>query len=87
MRRMVALGVESGRKRQNFGWTELDAESARFTALDYDGNSSFGHETPTSGAVAAPEFMFDYAFARSQLGVTMITERGEVRHKNLRPVA
>jgi hypothetical protein len=82
---MVTLGVESRRKRQNLGWTELDAESARFAALDYDGNSSFGHETPTSGAVAAPEFISDYAFAGSQLGVTMITERGEVRHKGYGP--
>jgi len=47
MGRVIALGIKRGRERQNFGRTKLDAEAARLAALDYDGNPSFGHETPT----------------------------------------
>jgi hypothetical protein len=55
MRRVISLGIESGRERQNLGGAELHAKTAGFTALDHDGNTSFGHGTPTSGAFGAPE--------------------------------
>ena len=46
MGRMVALGIEGGRKRQNFGWTKLRTEAAGFTALHHNRNTSFCHEFP-----------------------------------------
>src|SRR5215472_7237255 len=46
VRRMVSLRIESGRKRENLGRTELHAKSARLTAFDNDRNTSFGHGNP-----------------------------------------
>jgi hypothetical protein len=36
MGRMVALGIESGRKREHVGRTKLHTEAAGFTPLDDD---------------------------------------------------
>jgi hypothetical protein len=43
MRRVISLGIERGGKFQHFGGTKFDAETAGFTALDYDGYSPFRH--------------------------------------------
>src|SRR5579863_39058 len=43
MRRMVALGIESRRKREHVGRTKLHTETAGFTVLDDDGNTPFCH--------------------------------------------
>jgi len=45
--RMVALGIESGGKRQHLRGTELHAEAARLTSFHDDGNTTFRHGTPT----------------------------------------
>src|SRR5205823_2420843 len=47
VRRMVSLGIEGGRERQDLGGTELHAKAARLTALHNDVNSTFCHESPT----------------------------------------
>ena len=44
--RVIALGVECGRQCQDLGGTELYAESAGLTALDYDLHGTFGHLLP-----------------------------------------
>jgi hypothetical protein len=36
MRRMIALGIESGRQREHVGGAKLHAEAARLTVLDND---------------------------------------------------
>jgi hypothetical protein len=43
---MVTLGIESRRKSQHVGGTELHAESAAFTAFHIDGNKTLGHGNP-----------------------------------------
>src|SRR5579864_4767575 len=41
MWRVIALGVECGGKRKDFGRTKLHAKAAGFAALNDDGNSAF----------------------------------------------
>jgi hypothetical protein len=43
MRRMVALGIESGREREHVGRTKLHTQAASLAVLDNDGNASFCH--------------------------------------------
>jgi hypothetical protein len=47
VRGMVALGIESGGKREHMGGTKLDTESASFAALDDDGYTAFCHGIST----------------------------------------
>jgi hypothetical protein len=47
VRGMVALGIESGGKREHMSGTKLDTESASFAALDDDGNTAFCHGNST----------------------------------------
>jgi hypothetical protein len=47
MRRMVALGIKSGRECEHVGGTKLHAEAAGLAVLDDDGNASFCHENST----------------------------------------
>jgi hypothetical protein len=51
MRRMVALGIESGREREHVGGTKLHTEAAGLAALDDNRNTSFCHGISTLGAV------------------------------------
>jgi hypothetical protein len=44
---MVALGIESGRKREHVGRTKLHTEAAGFAALDDNRNTSFCHGIST----------------------------------------
>jgi len=46
MGRVIALGIEGGRERQDLGGTELHAKAARLTALHNNINSTFCHENP-----------------------------------------
>jgi hypothetical protein len=57
VRRMVALGVESGREREHVGGTELHTEAAGFATLDDNGNTSFWHGISTFRAVDPPGFL------------------------------
>jgi hypothetical protein len=55
MWRVIALRVEGRGQSQNFGWTELDAETASFAALDDNGNATFRHDkTPTGECKDTP---------------------------------
>jgi hypothetical protein len=47
VRWMVALGIKSGGKREDVGGAKLHTETAGFTALDDDGNTSLCHEIST----------------------------------------
>jgi len=47
VRRMIALGIESGREREHVGRTKLHAEATGFTALNDDGNTAFCHGNST----------------------------------------
>jgi hypothetical protein len=47
VRRMVALGIKSGREREHVGGTKLHTEAACFTALYDDRNASFCHGDST----------------------------------------
>jgi hypothetical protein len=51
MRWMVALRVKRGRERQHMRGTKLHAETAGFTALDNNRNTSFCHGISTLGVV------------------------------------
>lgn len=46
VRWVIALGIEIGGERQNFGRTELDAETAGLAALVDDFDRSFCHRNP-----------------------------------------
>jgi len=46
MGRVIALGIEGGRERQDFGGTELHAKAAGLAALYNNINSTFCHENP-----------------------------------------
>src|SRR5271169_1087630 len=46
VRRMVALGIEGGRKRKNFRRTEFHAKTASLAALHNDINLTFCHWCP-----------------------------------------
>jgi hypothetical protein len=46
VRRVITLGVKSRGERQYVRGTELYAESAGLTALDYDLHRTFGHLLP-----------------------------------------
>jgi len=54
VRRVIALGVECGGERQDFGGTKFYAKAAGFAALNNDGNSAFRHRNP-HGVIATPE--------------------------------
>jgi len=47
VRRMVSLGIESGRQREHVRRTKLHTETAGFTALNNDGNTPFCHDIST----------------------------------------
>lgn len=49
MRRVIALGIESGGKSEHMRGTELHAKTAGFAALDNDRNTSFCHANPQRG--------------------------------------
>jgi hypothetical protein len=51
MGRMVALGIECGREREHVGGAKLHTETAGFTALDNDRNTSFCHGISTLRAL------------------------------------
>src|SRR5690242_19361695 len=78
MRRMIALGIESGGERQNFGRTEFNTEPASFTALHDNGNSSLSHPEPPKG-VATPDSRKLWQRA-SHHGVMRVTDAGELAH-------
>jgi hypothetical protein len=79
---MVALGIESGRKRQHMGGTKLHAEAARFTALHDNGNTSFCHGISTVGAAEQPpKSGRNYCFEVTQVDVTVITDVSEAAHR------
>jgi hypothetical protein len=40
---MIALGIESGGKRQYMGGAKLHTEAATLAALDGNANGAFGH--------------------------------------------
>jgi hypothetical protein len=78
MRRVIALGVESRRQSQNFGWTKLHAETTSLAALDDNGNATFGHDkTPTWGVQGTPNPQKLWRL-KSVTGVTGITRSGDV---------
>jgi hypothetical protein len=43
MRRMVTARIKCRREREDFGWTKLNTEAARFAALHDDRYTPFGH--------------------------------------------
>jgi hypothetical protein len=62
---MVALGVESGRKREHVGGAKLHTEAAGFATFDNNRNTSFCHGISTLGAVeASPILVRNYAGRR-----------------------
>src|SRR5262249_41653369 len=81
VRRGIALGIESGGERQNFGRTEFDAESARFTALHDNGNSSLCHQEPPKEC-CHPKLLKLWQPA-SQQGVMAITICSALAHRGL----
>jgi hypothetical protein len=63
MRRMVALGIESGRKREHVGGTKLHTKATGFATLDDNRDTSFCHEISTLRVVETqPRIWGDYAF-------------------------
>jgi hypothetical protein len=65
VRRMVALGVKSGREREHVAGTKLHTEATGFTTLYDNGNASFCHGISTLGAVEhSPDIWRDYAWRR-----------------------
>jgi hypothetical protein len=57
MRRMVALGIESGRERKHMGGAELHTEATGFATFDDNRNTSFCHGISTLGVVErSPKF-------------------------------
>jgi hypothetical protein len=50
---MVSLGIECGRKRQDFRGTELDAKPAGLAPFHHDRNRTFGHPYLVTGGVFA----------------------------------
>ena len=82
MRRMVSLGIESGRESQDLGGTELDAKTTGFTALNNDVDASFCHLNPHG--LPEPEASgveIRLSDVRSQRGVTRVTDGSEVGHR------
>ncbi|MGC2194634.1 MAG: hypothetical protein WA628_08155, partial [Terriglobales bacterium] len=69
-----------GRESQHLGGTELHTKATSFAALHDDGNTSFGHGTPTLGVMGTPESREDYGVLLSHQGVTQVTGPSEARH-------
>jgi len=62
VRRMVALGVESGREREHVAGTKLHTEATGFATLYDNGNASFWHGISTLGVVEqSPKSVGNYA--------------------------
>ena len=78
VRRMIALGIEGGREREHLGRTELHTKATGLTALDDNGNTSFGHGTPTLGVMGTRSTRGNYGLGLSHQGVTWITDAREV---------
>jgi hypothetical protein len=67
---MIALGIESGRKRQHMSGAKLHAETAGFAALDDDCNMTFRHEIPQDRSNVRSKMSnagCDYALERGQM--------------------
>jgi hypothetical protein len=76
---VIALGIESGRERQDFRGTEFHAETTCLAALDDDGNTTFGHDkTPTWGAQRHSRIHQKLWPLRPAAGVMEITCGGDV---------
>jgi len=81
VRRMVALGIESGREGQHLCRAELHTKAAGLTALHNDRNASFCHGPPQSESVGHSRISKNYGLSLSHRGVTRITDTREAEHR------
>jgi len=76
MRRVIAMGIESGRNRQDLGGTEFHAEAARLTALNDNVNRPFDHIKPSEETLRST---LQYHESDTRCDVTFITSLSDLR--------
>ncbi|HXY10073.1 MAG TPA: hypothetical protein VEI52_19685 [Terriglobales bacterium] len=76
MRRVIAMGIESGRNRQDLGGTEFHAEAARLTALNDNVNRPFDHIKPCEETLRST---LQYHESDTRSDVTFITSLSDLR--------
>ena len=88
MRRVVSLGIKSGREREHMRGTEFHAEAASLAALNDDRNASFWHLIPQlksddMTSLQVTSVGRDYAWNHIQNGVMAVTKQSEEEHDGI----